>query len=481
MKKLKDILKHVKYETSIGNIERQVSIICFDSRKVEKDCIFVAQHGTIIDGHKFIEQSIKNGASVIVCETLPDELNNEVTYIKVKSSDTALGFMAANYFGNPSTKLKLIGVTGTNGKTTIVTLLYNLFIWAGYNAGLLSTIVNKINDKTVTATHTTPDALELNYLLAQMVDEGCEYVFMEVSSHSIVQQRIAGLKFFGAVFTNITHDHLDYHHTFDNYIKAKKLFFDNLSKTAFALVNTDDKHSSVMIQNTKAQTYTYAITHIADFHVTIMENSFEGLILNFNGVDVSTRLIGKFNASNLLAIYSVSILCGLEKEKSLLGISLLQSAEGRFNLVPLKTGAMAIVDYAHTPDALHNVLFTINEIVHGKSNIICVVGCGGNRDKTKRPEMAAIAQKESNYLIITSDNPRNEDAQKIINDMITGLKTYDNVLTIVDRKSAIKTACMLAKKGDIVLVAGKGHEKYQEIDGIKYHFDDKEELLNFNL
>jgi UDP-N-acetylmuramoyl-L-alanyl-D-glutamate--2,6-diaminopimelate ligase len=478
MKILSNILKGVRYKTLIGNVEKMISIICFDSRKVEQDSIFIAQKGTAVDGHKFIKQSIKQGANVIICEDLPSDINQNVTYVKVKSSDKALSIIASNYYDNPSTKLKLIGITGTNGKTTTATLLYNLFIWLDYKVALLSTIVNKINGREIPATHTTPDAIELYSLLAQAVNEGCQYVFMEISSHSIVQQRIAGLKFFGGVFTNITHDHLDYHHTFANYINAKKLFFNSLSKGAFALTNADDRNGLVMLQNTKASQFTYSLTRLADFHATILENSFDGLVLNINGIEVCTRLVGKFNAHNLLAIYSVAVLCKILKEKALVGISLLESAEGRFNSLKLKNGVTAIVDYAHTPDALENVLETIRQIVSKSVKVITVVGCGGNRDKTKRPEMAQIADKYSDTLIITSDNPRYEDPNEIINEMLAGLKSQDNVLTIADRRNAIRTAVALAQKDDIILVAGKGHEKYQEINGVKYEFDDRKELIN---
>ncbi|MDR0789175.1 MAG: UDP-N-acetylmuramoyl-L-alanyl-D-glutamate--2,6-diaminopimelate ligase [Bacteroidales bacterium] len=479
MKDLQDILRNVEIEMIIGGSKKHIADICFDSRKVQSNSLFVAQKGTEVDGHKFIEQSIAKGASVVVCEDLPQSLNPSVTYIKVVNSDIALGIMASNYFDNPSEKLKLIGITGTNGKTTTVTLLHNLFLSFGYKVGCLSTIVNKINEREVPSTHTTPDAIELNNLLAQMVDEGCLFVFMEVSSHSIVQNRIAGLQFFGGIFSNITHDHLDYHKTFDAYIDAKKAFFDMLPPTAFSLVNTDDKHGLVMQQNTAARRFTYALAKAADFHATIIENTFDGLLLNIDNVEVSTRLVGKFNAQNLLAIYATAVLCGIDKEKILIAMSLLESANGRFNTYTLKSGAKAIVDYAHTPDALANVLSTIRDIVHKSVRVITVVGCGGNRDKTKRPEMANIAQRESDILILTSDNPRDESPEAIIDDMIAGLSTQDNVLTIADRRSAIKTACTMANKGDIVLVAGKGHETYQEINRVKLHFDDAEEIARF--
>jgi UDP-N-acetylmuramoyl-L-alanyl-D-glutamate--2,6-diaminopimelate ligase len=480
MKRLEAILIGVEPECIIGTIGKQIEDICFDSRKATHNSLFVACVGIANDGHKYIDQIINQGACCIVCQILPQKINENITYIKVKSSDEALGIIASNYFDNPSDKLNLVGITGTNGKTTTVTLLHSLFMSCGYKTGLISTIVNKINNSEIPTTHTTPDAITLNKLLAEMVSHGCEYVFMEVSSHAIVQNRIVGLRFFGGIFSNITHDHLDYHKTFDNYIKAKKLFFDNLPKTAFALANIDDKHALIMLQNTKAKKHTYSLTTLADFHATILENTFNGLTLTIDEVEIFTQLIGRFNASNVLAIYSTAMLCGLEKYETLRQISLLHNAEGRFDCLEISNGAKAIVDYAHTPDALSNVLLTINEIRQGRGKVIVVVGCGGDRDRQKRPCMAAIAQKESDILILTSDNPRSEDPQEIIEEMETGLITKQNVLIIPDRLNAIKTACTLSTKDDIVLVAGKGHEKYQEIKGKKYPFDDKEVLLKFN-
>ncbi|MDR1848196.1 MAG: UDP-N-acetylmuramoyl-L-alanyl-D-glutamate--2,6-diaminopimelate ligase [Bacteroidales bacterium] len=478
MYNLDNILKKVKIETIIGSTNKQIVNICFDSRKVSKNYLFVAQKGTLVDGHIFIDKSIENGACVIVCEELPKNIQDNVTYIKVKSSDKALGIISSNFYNNPSSKLKLIGITGTNGKTTTVTLLHNLFTNFGIKTGLISTIVNKINNEEISAIHTTPDAIEINRLLSLMVEAQCQYVFMEVSSHAIIQQRIVGLKFFGGIFSNLTHDHLDYHKTFEAYRDAKKLFFDNLPSTAFCLVNIDDKNGLVMQQNTRATRYTYSLRQLADFYAKIIENTIDGLIMNFNNIEVCTRLIGKFNAYNLLAIYATASLCGIENEQIMLGISMLESVNGRFNIFTLKNGAKAIVDYAHTPDALQNVLSTLTEISRN-AKIISVIGCGGNRDKTKRPQMSAIAQKFSNLIIITSDNPRYENPEDIIADMLKGFNRLDNVLTILERASAIKTACTIATKGDIVLIAGKGHETYQEINGIKHHFDDKEEILKY--
>lgn len=478
MKKLSEILKGIVYDaTNFRDVE--VGKITFDSRAVEPGTMFVAQVGVHVDGHKFIDSAISKGAAVVLCQTLPETLSADVVYIQTADSSKALGIAASNYFDNPSQCLKLIGITGTNGKTTTVTLLHRMFRDLGYSVGLLSTVVNKIDEQEIPSTHTTPDALELNALLRQMADHGCEYCFMEVSSHSIVQQRIAGLHFEGGIFSNITHDHLDFHKTFADYIAAKKAFFDNLPKTAFALTNIDDRNGMVMLQNTQARKYTYSLQSMADFNCRIVENTLQGLLLNIGGKEVWTRLVGKFNAYNLLAIYSTARLCGIAEDEALTHLSRLQAAEGRFEYVN-GSGKMAIVDYAHTPDALKNVLQTINDIMGIEQRLIVVVGCGGDRDALKRPVMAKIAAEMCHTLILTSDNPRTEDPERILDDMEAGLNKAqkESILRISDRRQAIKTACAMAKEGDIILVAGKGHEKYQEINGVRNHFDDKEELNN---
>lgn len=476
---LRNILLDLEVIEQIGNLDISICDIVFDSRKVQEGSLFVAQKGTQIDGHNFIESAIKDGAKVIVLEQMPNELQEGVTYIKVENSAKALAILARNYYDNPSSKLKLIGITGTNGKTTTVTLSYNLFKSLGYECGLISTIVNRIGDREVVSTHTTPDALSLNKLLNEMVENSCEYVFMEVSSHAVDQYRIWGLSYYGGVFSNITHDHLDYHKTFANYINAKKGFFDSLSANAFSLTNIDDKNGEKMVESTKSKKYTYSLSRMADFKAKIIENSFFGLLLNINGKEVSTQLVGEFNAYNLLAIYSIAELCGLKQEEILLGLSKLKAAAGRFETYRLKTGAVAIIDYAHTPDALLNVISTINEIKLG-GKLITLVGCGGNRDKTKRPEMARIAQEGSDIVILTSDNPRFENPDDIIEDMKKGVIDNESLFCITDRRQAIKLASQLAKdKNDIILVAGKGHETYQEISGVKHHFDDKEEVLKY--
>ena len=478
MKKLSEILKGIVYDaTNFRDVE--VGKITFDSRAVEPGTMFVAQVGVHVDGHKFIDSAISKGAAVVLCQTLPETLSADVVYIQTADSSKALGIAASNYFDNPSQCLKLIGITGTNGKTTTVTLLHRMFRELGYSVGLLSTVVNKIDEQEIPSTHTTPDALELNALLRKMADHGCEYCFMEVSSHSIVQQRIAGLHFEGGIFSNITHDHLDFHKTFADYIAAKKAFFDNLPKTAFALTNIDDRNGMVMLQNTQARKYTYSLQSMADFNCRIVENTLQGLLLNIGGKEVWTRLVGKFNAYNLLAIYSTARLCGIAEDEALTHLSRLQAAEGRFEYVN-GSGKMAIVDYAHTPDALKNVLQTINDIMGIEQRLIVVVGCGGDRDALKRPVMAKIAAEMCHTLILTSDNPRTEDPERILDDMETGLNNAqkESMLRISDRRQAIKTACAMAKEGDIILVAGKGHEKYQEINGVRNHFDDKEELNN---
>ncbi len=478
MKTLKDILFKTAIINIIGSTNREISSVCFDSRKVIQKSLFVAVKGTKVDGHKFIKQAIDNGADAIVCETLPENIKNEITYIKVKDSSYVLGYIASNFYDNPSYKLKLIGITGTNGKTTTVSLLYDLFHSLGYKPGLLSTIHNKINGEVLKTNHTTPDAVKINYLLGLMVDKGCTHCFMEVSSHAIVQNRIAGLKFTGAIFSNITHEHLDYHKTFEEYIKAKKKFFDNLPPDAFALSNIDDKNGKIMLQNTKASKYTYSLKSTADFKGKIIENQLEGLKLNIDGKDVWCRLVGKFNAYNLLAVYAAAVLLKEDKSEILTIMSNLKTVEGRFDYIKNDKNITAIVDYAHTPDALKNVLNTILKLKNKKQKIITVFGAGGDRDKQKRPIMAKFACDKSDTVILTSDNPRTEDPNIIIEDMKKGIEKshLKDVLIITNRKQAIKTAYAIAKPGDIILVAGKGHEKYQEINGVKYPFDDKEIL-----
>ena len=475
---LTDILQNVVLLKTIGETDIDIQNIRFDSRIVEKGSAFVATRGTTSDGHDFILTAIEKGALAIICEVLPDELNPDITYIKVENSADALGEMASAWYDFPSSKMTLIGVTGTNGKTTIVTLLYQLFRQLGHKSGLLSTVCNYVNDVPVEATHTTPDALELNELLAQMVTAGCEYAFMEVSSHSIDQRRIAGLEFNGGIFTNITRDHIDYHLTFENYLKAKKLFFDDLPEDAFALTNADDKNGFVMLQNTKAKKYSYSLRTLADFKTRILEHGFEGMLLDMNNKEVNVSFIGKFNASNLSAVFGAAVLMGQDEIEVLRIISSLHSVAGRIETFHSPSGYTAIVDYAHTPDALTNVIGTINQILQGNGRLITVVGCGGNRDKGKRPMMAREAVNGSWKAILTSDNPRFEDPQDILNDMLNGLDMIEKSksLTIVDRREAIRTGCALAQAGDVVLIAGKGHEDYQIIQGVKHHFDDREEV-----
>ncbi|MGM9820615.1 MAG: UDP-N-acetylmuramoyl-L-alanyl-D-glutamate--2,6-diaminopimelate ligase [Candidatus Onthomorpha sp.] len=479
MKRLSDLLKGVNVLQQVGQADVSIDNVQFDSRKVSCNTLFVAQKGTVADGHQYIGTAIEKGAVVIVAQTLPQELKEGVVYIRVEDSSYTLGLIARNFYDNPSSQLKLVGITGTNGKTTTATLSFNLFSSLGFKCGLISTIVNKIGDKDYPTERTTPDVLSLNKLLSDMVAAGCEFVFMEVSSHAVVQQRVAGLSFFGGVFSNITHDHLDYHKTFANYIKAKKGFFDMLSEKAFALTNIDDRNGEKMLEDTKARKYSYSLTKPADFKAKIIENCFEGLLLEINGREVNTLLVGKFNAYNLLAIYSIARLCGVSESETLIALSKLRAADGRFEPHSLKNGAVAIVDYAHTPDALDNVISTINSIrIAGK--LITVVGCGGDRDKTKRPEMAAIAQKGSDILILTSDNPRSENPESILEDMKEGITDMSKVFCITDRREAIKLAAQLASsKNDIILIAGKGHETYQEINGVKHHFDDKEEIMKY--
>jgi len=452
--------------------------ICFDSRKVQPGFLFVAVRGTQSDGHAFMEKAVASGAVAIVAEKLPEIISENTTYVTVKDSALSIGTIASNFYGNPSSKLKLVGVTGTNGKTTVATLMFKLFTSLGYRCGMLSTVVNKIVDKEIEATHTTPDPIQINELLVKMLNEQCTHCFMEVSSHAAAQGRIEGLSFTGALFTNITHDHLDYHRTFESYIRAKKLFFDGLSSHAFALVNVDDKRGMVMLQNCKAKKHTYGLKKMADFKAKIITNSIVGLELEIEERSVWFKLIGDFNAYNLLAVYGAACLMGEDPEQVLMKLSALSGASGRFELVLPGSRFTAIVDYAHTPDAVKNVLETIENFRSGNEQVITVIGCGGDRDKTKRPLMAAIACKYSNKVILTSDNPRSEDPMEIIKEMQQGVSPTDSkkTLVMVDREEAIKTACMLAKEKDIILVAGKGHENYQEIKGVKYPFDDKEVL-----
>lgn len=479
MELLSRLLNGLSIQQRVNEKDVQINQIEFDSRKVCQGTLFVAQRGVVSDGHDYLDSAISNGAVAVVVEELPQNINDEVVYIQVENSSYALGILAKNYFHDPSSKLKLVGITGTNGKTTTATLSYDLFSSLGYCCGLISTIVNKIAGKNFPTERTTPDVLSLNKLLLEMVEAKCEFVFMEVSSHAVVQHRIAGLSFFGGVFSNITHDHLDYHKTFTNYINAKKGFFDSLSSKAFALTNIDDKNGEKMVESTKAQKYTYSLNRLADYKTKIVENCFEGLLLNINGKDVNTMLVGRFNAYNLTAIYAIARLCGLNDQETLVGLSKLKAAAGRFEPHYLKNGATAIVDYAHTPDALENVLSTINSI-RTTGVLVTVVGCGGDRDKTKRPQMASIAQKSSDILILTSDNPRTESPESILKDMSSGINDFDKVFTITDRREAIKLAAQLTKgKGDIILIAGKGHETYQEINGVKHHFDDKEEVAKY--
>ena len=481
MKLLKDILFKVSIKQLVGVANMAISKITFDSRDVQKDSCFVAINGVAVDGHQYIDVAINNGAKVIVCEHLPETIIDEVTYVKVLNSSKALGLMASNYYDNPSEKLKLIGVTGTNGKTTTVTLLFNLFKRLNKKVGLLSTVENRIDNEIIDSTHTTPNAIALNSLLSEMVEKGCEYCFMEVSSHAVSQNRISGLHFDIAVFSNISRDHLDYHKTFNEYINAKKAFFDNLTEDAVALINVDDKHGKTMVQNTKAEIKTYAIHSYADFKGRIIENSFDGLHLQIDSKDIFTQLIGSFNAYNVMAVYGVASILNVDDITALAAISALKSVNGRFDFNITKNQVITIVDYAHTPDALENVLSTIKDVRNGNETLYTIVGCGGDRDKGKRPMMANIAVQYSDKVIFTSDNPRSEDPNEIINDMKAGIDLTDSIktLSIPDRMEAIKTACLNAKPNDIILVAGKGHETYQEIKGVKHDFDDKQVLKQF--
>ena len=475
--KLTELLKYVTPQTIIGNQETDITGVNIDSRKIEKNHLFVAIKGTQTDGHRFIPKALELGAVAVLCENLPEEQQPGVTYVQVVSTEAAVGPVVTVFYGEPSRHLKLVGVTGTNGKTTIATLLYNMFRKFGHKCGLLSTVCNYIEDEAIPADHTTPDPIELNKLLARMVEAGCEYAFMECSSHAIAQKRIGGLVFAGGLFTNLTRDHLDYHKTFENYRDAKKAFFDELSKDTFAITNADDKNGSVMVQNCKAQVKTYSTRTMADFRARIIECHFEGMYLEIDGREVGVQFIGKFNVSNLLAVYGAAVMLGKKPEDILLVLSTLKSVAGRLEPIRSQEGVTAIVDYAHTPDALENVLNAIHEVQDGKGGqIITVCGAGGNRDKGKRPLMAQEAVKQSDRVIITSDNPRFEEPQDIINDMLAGLtpQQMKKVVSIVDRKEAIRTACMMAQKGDVILIAGKGHEDYQEIKGVKHHFDDRE-------
>ncbi len=473
---LKDLLRGIRVTETIGREETEISGVAIDSRKIAKGGLFVAMKGTQVDGHKFIPKAIELGAAAILCENLPDNLEEGVAYVVVPDTEDIVGEVATRFYGNPSEKLKLVGVTGTNGKTTIATLLYNMFRKFGHKCGLLSTVCNYIEEEAIPADHTTPDPIELNELLARMVEVGCEYAFMECSSHAIAQKRIGGLKFAGGIFTNLTRDHLDYHKTFENYRNAKKAFFDGLPKSAFAITNADDKNGLVMTQNTKAVVKTYSTRSAADFKARILECHFEGMYLEIDNREVGVQFIGKFNVSNLLAVYGAAVMLGKHPEDILLVMSTLHSVSGRLEPIRSPEGYTAVVDYAHTPDALENVLNAIHEVLNGKGQVITVCGAGGNRDKGKRPLMAQEAVKQSDKVIFTSDNPRFEEPQDIIDDMLAGLNDHQKrkVLTIVDRKEAIRTACMLAGKGDVVLIAGKGHEDYQEVKGVKHHFDDKE-------
>nr|WP_308532881.1 UDP-N-acetylmuramoyl-L-alanyl-D-glutamate--2,6-diaminopimelate ligase [uncultured Prevotella sp.] len=483
--KLTDLLSEVKTLSITGDTDIDITGVNIDSRKIDVGHIFVAIKGTQVDGHCFINKAIESGAKAILLEDVPSELKDGITYIQVESTEKEVGKIATMFYGNPSKKLKLVGVTGTNGKTTIATLLYNMFRAFGYKVGLLSTVCNYIDAEAHHTEHTTPDPIELNQLLSKMVEAGCEYAFMECSSHAIHQHRIGGLYFTGGIFTNLTRDHLDYHKTFENYRNAKKMFFDSLPKKAFAITNADDKNGMIMVQNCKANIKTYSIQRMADFRARIIECHFEGMYLDIDGKEVGVQFIGKFNVSNLLAVYGAAVMLGKSKDDILLVLSTLKSVNGRLEPIRSPEGFTAIVDYAHTPDALSNVLSAIHDVMEGKTGqIITVCGAGGNRDKGKRPLMAQEAVKHSDVVILTSDNPRYEDPQAIINEMLAGLDEtqLNKVLTIVDRREAMRTAAKLAKKGDVILVAGKGHEDYQEIKGVKHHFDDHEVLRDiFNI
>lgn len=476
--KLEKIIKSITVNEIIGEVTKDISGINTDSRLVEPGHIFIAVKGTQTDGHTYIAKAIEKGAIAVVCEIFPETLDEKVTYIKLSDTEEAAGKLATAFYDDPTSKLELVGVTGTNGKTTIATLLYSMFRRLGYKTGLISTVCNYIDGEALPTDHTTPDPITLNKLLGRMAEEGCKYAFMEVSSHAVAQKRISGLKFAGGIFTNLTRDHLDYHKTVENYLKAKKAFFDKLPKNAFALTNLDDKNGLVMMQNTKAKVSTYSLRSLSDFKGKVLEDGFEGMLLDINNTEVNVQFIGRFNAANLLAVYGAACLLGKKPEEVLLALSTLRPVAGRFDSLRSPKGYTAIVDYAHTPDALQNVLNAIHEVLNGRGNVITVVGAGGNRDKGKRPLMAQEAAKQSDKVIITSDNPRFEEPQDIINDMLAGLSKDDmrKVISITDRKEAIRTACMLAQPKDVILIAGKGHENYQEIKGVKHHFDDKEVL-----
>jgi UDP-N-acetylmuramoyl-L-alanyl-D-glutamate--2,6-diaminopimelate ligase len=477
--KLSDLLKNIVTISIIGDAECDIKGVNIDSRKVADGHLFIAMRGTQVDGHKFIPKAEELGAAAILCEQLPEEKKQGVTYVQVADTEDVVGQVATTFYGNPTSKLKLVGVTGTNGKTTIATLLYNMFRKMGHKCGLLSTVCNYVEGEAYPTDHTTPDPIELNELLGKMADAGCEYAFMECSSHAIAQKRIGGLNFAGGIFTNLTRDHLDYHKTIENYRDAKKKFFDDMPKNAFAITNADDKNGMVMVQNTKATVKTYSIRTMADFHAKIIECHFEGMYLEVNGKEVGVQFIGKFNVSNLLAVYGAAVMLGKEPEDVLVTLSTLKSVAGRLEPIRSQEGVTALVDYAHTPDALENVLNAIHEVMEGKTGkIITVCGAGGNRDKGKRPLMAQEAVKQSDRVIITSDNPRFEEPQDIINDMLAGLNAQQmkSVISIVDRREAIRTAVMMAEKGDVILIAGKGHEDYQDVKGTKHHFDDREEV-----
>lgn len=480
MRYLSDLMEGVAFTELQGSADVEISDIVFDSRKVTAGCMFVAVKGTAVDGHDYIEQAVKDGAIAVICEELPAHVTGEVDFLMVADSAKALGTIASNFYEVPSANLKLVGVTGTNGKTTIATLLYKLFRDMGYKCGLLSTVENQVNGRIIPSTHTTPDPVALNKLLNDMVNEGCDYCFMEVSSHAVAQHRIEGLRFSGGIFSNLTHDHLDYHKTFDSYLKAKKAFFDTLPKNAFALTNADDKNGSVMLQNTPAHKKSYGLKSMADYRARIIENQFGGLLLNIDNEEVWFKLVGTFNAYNLLAVYAAAMLLDQDRSKVLVSLSKLSGAEGRFDYIVAPNKVIGIVDYAHTPDAVQNVLSTVHDIRKGNEKVITVIGCGGDRDKSKRPVMAKVASEWSDKVILTSDNPRSEDPGQIIKDMEAGIDPAfkRHTVSIADRREAIKTACLFAQPGDIILLAGKGHEKYQEINGVKNHFDDMEELEN---
>ena len=479
---LNELLSATKVLNTVGNTDIDIAAIAFDSRKVAQNTLFVAQAGTAVDGHDYIGKALDSGATAIVCERIPEEVaERDACFIIVKDSSKALGELACQWYGQPSKHLTLVGVTGTNGKTTIATLLYKLVRGLGYKAGLLSTVVNYIEDEAVASTHTTPDALELNSLLKRMVDAGCTYAFMEVSSHSIAQERIAGLDFDGAIFTNLTRDHIDFHKTFDNYRDTKKRLFDGLKKNAFAITNKDDKNGLIMTQNCQASVCTYSTRALADYRAQILEEGFDGMLLQVNGQEVFVPLVGRFNVSNILAIYGAAVSLGFEPIEVLRVLSTLKPVNGRFESIASPKGWTAIIDYAHTPDAVENVINTINEIRKPGSRLITIVGCGGNRDKGKRPMMASLAKHGSDRLILTSDNPRDEEPADILKDMIAGLTEAEqrDTLIIEDREMAIRTACMMAEAGDVILVAGKGHEDYQIIKGVKHHFDDHEVVRKY--